>query len=121
MVKKSLPRIQIETGKLMPEGLASKKGKQKLRALNLPTLLANERDRWLELLIEIERQIRELEQKLKAEAKADEQVRRLLTHLGVGLLTALCVVHTPGDVKRFATARKVAAYAGLEPMKHSSG
>ena len=121
MVKNALRRIQIETGKLMPEGLASKKGKQKFRALELSPLLADERDRWLELLIEIEKQIRELEQRLKSEARADEQVQRLLTHPGVGLLTALCIVHTLGDVKRFATARKVAAYAGLEPMEHSSG
>jgi transposase len=33
----------------------------------------------------------------------------------------LCIVHTLGDVRRFATTRKVAAYAGLEPMEHSSG
>jgi transposase len=121
MVKNSLRRIQIETGKLMPEGLASKKGKQKMQNLKLSPLLANERDRWLELLIEIEKQISELERKLKSEAKADDQVRRLLTHPGVGVLTALCIVHTLGEVGRFATARKVAAYAGLEPMEHSSG
>ena len=109
MVKNALRRIQIETGKLMSEGMASKKGKQKFRALKLPPLLADERDRWLELLIEIEEQISELERKLKSEAKADEQVQRLLTHPGAGFLTALCIVHTLRDVSRFATVRKVAA------------
>jgi transposase len=29
-------------------------------------------------------------------------------------------VHTLGEVARFATTRKVVAYAGLEPMEHSS-
>jgi transposase len=33
----------------------------------------------------------------------------------------LCIVHTLGDVSRFASTRKVAAYAGLEPIEHSSG
>ena len=48
-------------------------------------------------------------------------MQRLLTHPGVGLLTALCIVHTLDEVSRFPTTRKVAAYAGLEPMEHSSG
>ncbi len=121
MIKNSLRRILIETGSIFKEGLASKKGKQKFRDLRLPPLLADERDRWLELLLEIEKQIAELERKLKHEAKDDEPVQRLLTHPGVGLLTALCIVHTLGEVNRFATTRKVAAYAGLEPMEHSSG
>jgi len=121
MVKNSLRRILIETGLSFKEGLASKKGKQKLRDLKLPPLLATERDRWLELLVGIEKQIVELEQMLAAQANEDERVQRLLTHPGVGLLTALCIVHTLGDVTRFASVRKVAAYAGLEPMEHSSG
>ena len=121
MIKNALRRMQIQTGNLLSEGLASKRGKQKFRALELPPLLATERDRWLELLTEIEKQIRELERSLKAQAKVDEQTQRLLTHPGVGLLSALCIVHTLGDVKRFMTTRKVAAYIGLEPMEHSSG
>ena len=77
-------------------GLESKKGKQKFWELKLPSLLAEERDRWLELLIEIEKQIADLEPKLKCEARSDERVHKLLTHPGVGLLTALCIVHTLG-------------------------
>ena len=121
MVKNSLRRILIETGMIFRETLVSRKGKQKLRDLSLPPPLASERDRWLELLIEVERQIGELEVELKKEAAADLQVQRLLTHPGIGYLTALCVVHTLGETKRFASTRKVAAYAGLEPMEHSSG
>jgi transposase len=121
MIKNSLRRILIETGLLFKAPLSSQKAKQKFRELKLPLLLANERDRWLELLIEIEKQIAGLEQKLKAEAQSDDRVQRLQTHPGVGLLTSLCIVHTLGEVSRFSTARKVAAYAGLEPMEHSSG
>lgn len=121
MIKNALRRILIEAGAIFKASLTSQKGKQKLREVCLSTLLATERDRWLELLIEIERQISELEQKLKAEATADERVQRLLSHPGVGYLTALCLVHTLGDPHRFVTTRKVVAYAGLEPMEHSSG
>jgi transposase len=121
MIKNSLRRILIETGKNFKTNLASKKGKQKLRELDLPLHLEDERDRWLGLLIDFEKQIAEIEKRLKQEARSDEQVQRLLTHPGVGLLTALCIVHTLGDVSRFPTTRKVAAYAGLDPMEHSSG
>jgi transposase len=68
MIKNSLRRILIETGLIFKAPLSSQKAKQKFRELKLPMLLANERDLWLELLIEIEKQIAELEQKLKAEA-----------------------------------------------------
>ena len=121
MVKNSLRRILIETGQLFKASLGSQKGKQQLRALSLSRLLSEERDRWLELLVEIERQIGGLERLLKTEAAGDEQVQRLLTHPGIGYLTALCLVHTLGDPKRFASTRKVAAYVGLEPMEQSSG
>lgn len=83
MVKNSLRRILIETGLLFKEGLESKKAKQSFRDLKLPPLLANERDKWLELLIEIEQQISELEKALKNEAQSDERVQRLLTHPGI--------------------------------------
>jgi transposase len=121
MVKNSLRRILIETGSVIKQPLSGKKAQRKLRELELPPQLAGERDRWLELLIQIDNQIDEIELQLKQSANDDQRVQRLLTHPGVGLLTALCIVHALGDVKRFATTRKVAAYAGLEPMEHSSG
>lgn len=45
----------------------------------------------------------------------------MLTHTGVGPLTALCLLHALGPVERFSTTRKVAAYVGLKPMEQSSG
>lgn len=121
MVKNSLRRILIETGNLFKQSLTSDKSKQRLRALALPPGLAAERDGWLDLLVEIERQSHQLEGQLKREAAADARVQLVLTHPGIGVLTALCLVHTLGDVGRFSSTRKVAAYAGLEPMEHSSG
>lgn len=106
MIKNSLRRILIETGLVFKEGLASKKAKQKFRDLKLPPLLANERDKWLELLIQLEEQIAGLEKQLKQEAESDERVQRLLTHPGVGLLTALCIVHTLGARQPFCDDQK---------------
>ena len=36
------------------------------------------------------------------------------------MLTSLCLVHTLGDVSRFSSLRKVAAYVGFDPMEDSS-
>lgn len=35
-------------------------------------------------------------------------------------MTSLCVVHTLGEVSRFSSLRKVAAYVGFDPMEDSS-
>ena len=42
------------------------------------------------------------------------------THPGIGLLTALCLLHTLQPVERFRNPRKVAAYAGFDPVERSS-
>src|ERR1044071_7663301 len=57
---------------------------------------------------------------LKQQSQGDVRISRLRTHPGVGLLTALCVVHSLEPVSRFANARKVTAYAGLDPVERSS-
>ena len=65
--------------------------------------------------------IKVVEEQLEKEAAKHERVKLLQTHSGVGRLTALAVVHTLGDVRRFSTRDKVAAFVGLDPLDHSSG
>lgn len=43
----------------------------------------------------------------------------LQTHLGIGLLTLLALVHALEPVSRFGSGRKVAAYVVLDPMEYS--
>jgi len=57
---------------------------------------------------------------LQQQSQADQRISRLRTHPGVGLLTALCLVHSLEPVSRFANSRKVTAYAGLDPVERSS-
>jgi transposase len=56
----------------------------------------------------------------KAQSKDDSCIQRLRTHPGIGLLTALCLLHTLQPVSGFRNARKVAAYAGFDPVERSS-
>ena len=53
------------------------------------------------LFEELTNEIGRLEAALEKEAGKNEGVKLLLTHSGIGELTALAVVHTLGDVRRF--------------------
>jgi transposase len=61
-----------------------------------------------------------LKERLDKEAEADERARLLMTHTGVGPLTALAIVHTLGDVSRFRRKEQVTAFIGLDPLEGSS-
>jgi transposase len=50
-----------------------------------------------------------------------EEVRRLETVPGVGPTVALTAVAVFADVERFASAKRVASYAGLVPSTYQAG
>ncbi|MGA8733199.1 MAG: transposase, partial [Terriglobales bacterium] len=49
------------------------------------------------------------------------EARRLMTHPGVGALTALAFVLIIGKADRFQCGKQVASYLGLVPLEDSSG
>lgn len=73
------------------------------------------------LLESLSQQINEIDSWLKTKAEEVDKVRLLLTQSGVGYLTALCMVHTIGDVHRFTRTRQITAFIGLDPLEKSSG
>jgi transposase len=100
--------------------LQSKRGQARLAQLPLPQPLAHQRDELLQLLQELDKKIATEEQALEQQAAQDVAVQRLRTHPGIGLLTGICVRYTLESVDRFATARKVSAFAGFDPMEDRS-
>jgi len=120
MIKNNQHAIALGAGLSLQTQLSTNKGQARLEALPLSEALAHQRAAWLQPLERVREQIVSVERWLKGQASGDARVVRLRTHPGVGLLTSLCLVHTLGDVSRFTTTRKVTAYAGLEPMEHSS-
>src|SRR5258708_28307012 len=54
-------------------------------------------------------------------ARHDVQVRRFMTVLGIGPITALAFKATIDDPARFARSRSVGAYVGLTTRRHASG
>lgn len=106
-----LPRAKVRHGG----------GRQRLLEADLPETLRLQRDGWAEVLGHLQRQITAADAWLAARSADDPTAQLLMTHPGVGTLTALCVTHSLGDVARFRNARQVVAFAGLDPVEHSSG
>jgi transposase len=120
MVKNSLHAIAINAGLPLRTRLLTKAGRQRLRTARLTGVMAQQREEWLSLLEELERRVSPVDDWLHQRAEADARAVQLRTHPGIGPLTSLGLVHTLEPVARFANARKVVAYVGLEPTEHSS-
>jgi transposase len=75
----------------------------------------------LVLFDEITRQIELTEAKLAEEVDKGKEVKLLLTHPGIGLINALALFHTLGDVRRFRRKEEVVSFVGLDPLEKSSG
>jgi transposase len=114
-----LKAIAIGAGLSEKKRLVTGKGRSKLEAAGLSAVLSEQCKMWLELIDDLTTKIQAVERWLEERAQ-DQRVERLRTHPGIGLLTGLALVHTLEPVQRFATARKVAAYVGLDPMEESS-
>ena len=61
------------------------------------------------------------DQAIEQEAEKCPAAQRLLTHPGVGALTALAYVLIIGRAERFHCGKQVASYLGLVPLEDSSG
>ena len=72
-------------------------------------------------LLELNRQIEELEGQIAIWHKNNEESQRLANIPGVGILTASAMVASIGDAKCFKNGRELAAWLGLVPRQHSSG
>jgi transposase len=120
-VKNQLRAVALNEGMGRKPGLWSKKGQEQFRALALPAWTAQRRQDNLELLAELGRRTTPLDQAVEQEAARRPEVVRLMTHPGVGKVTALAFVLTIGDPARFRCGKQVASYLGLIPAEDSSG
>ena len=120
MTKNSLQAIALQAGLAKGKQLFSRAGQQEFQAAAMSPVLQWQRDHWCELLKPFNQQLLETMTWFKAQSQDDVNVQRLRTHPGLGLLTALCLLHTLQPVSRFRNTRKVAAYAGFDPVERSS-
>jgi transposase len=69
----------------------------------------------------VEGQIQRIEKRMKKVFSKTEQVKKLMTLPGIGFILAVAIANEIGDISRFATAQKLASYAGTVARVHSSG
>jgi transposase len=100
--------------------LFTRRGVAELQELPLPTHTAHRREESLELLAWLDARTATLERKIAGVAEADPDARRLMTHPGVGPLTALATLLVLGPVARFPTSKHVVSHVGLAPAIASS-
>ena len=75
----------------------------------------------LEQVEALDRQVRAFEQRIQVTFKPTPVIQLMLTLPGVGLTLAIVIALEVGDGARFATAEKLAGYAGTTPRVHASG
>jgi transposase len=101
--------------------LWSEAGRKQLEALSLMPWASRRRAELLVLLDQLEASIGELDGAAAEQANTRPASRRLMTHPGVGPITALAFALTMGPAARFCRGKQVASYLGLIPTEHSSG
>src|SRR5437660_8686478 len=109
------------------EGVRRKKalwrpaGRAQLQSLVLARWASRRRQDLLELLDQLTPKIQELTLALETEVGKRPVTRRLMTHPGVGPLTALAFELVIGTAQRFHCGKQIASYVGLVPSEESSG
>jgi transposase len=121
MLRNGLQAVALNHQLRLRAKLFTSRGQQQFAALPLAGADQVQREHSLHLLASLDAQIEAIQELLEQKAQSDLRVIRVRTHPGVGLLTALAVVHLLEPVTRFDRARRVAAYCGLDPREHSSG
>ena len=117
----TLQAIALNHALRQGHALWSAAGQSALQTLPLPPYTSQRRDELLRSYTQLQKRIQELDKEVEAQARQRPQVRRLLTHPGVGAVTALATEVFLGDPTRFATANQVASYIGMIPCEHPSG
>jgi transposase len=72
-------------------------------------------------LASLAKEIRAVERLLTQQTRKDPLVQKLLTHKGIGLVTAVTLRAEIGRFDRFRTGKQLARFCGLSPRNASSG
>ena len=120
-VQLRLQAVALSHGLRRGHALWSSTGQHTLRALPLAAHAGEQRDTLLELCTQLQGPLDDLDRQVERAAQQRSQARRLMTHPGVGPVTALATEVFLGDPRRFADQKAVASYVGMIPSERSSG
>ena len=119
-IMNQLQAIAMNEGKRRKTKLWSQQGRAELEKLSLAPWASRRRKELLEVLDRMDPVIEELTTAAELEAKKRPEVARLMTHPGVGPLTALAYVLIIGTPERFHCGKQVGSYVGMIPSEDSS-
>jgi transposase len=120
-VQHTLQSIALNHGLKRGHSLWSQAGQHALRALPLAPHASERRAALLSLYPRLQESIDQLDQQVSRQVQQHPQAQRLLTHPGVGPITALATEVFLGDPIRFSDGKALASYIGMIPSEHSSG
>src|SRR5215468_10353468 len=120
-IMNQLQAVALNEGLRCKKKLWRKHGREQLESIRLAPWAGRRRRDLLELLDRLNPTIAELTQAIEREAEKRPEVQRLMTHPGVGALTALAFVLIIGTPERFGCGKQVTSYLGLVPLEKSSG
>jgi transposase len=101
--------------------LFGKRGRQWLAELELPDEERESVDSALRQVEFLDSEIEAVERLIAAEALDSPEIKRLMTVPGVNVIVAATFMAAIGDVRRFASPRKLVGYLGLDPRVAQSG
>jgi transposase len=119
-IMNQLQALAMNEGQRRKKKLFNEQGRAQLEKLSLATWASRRRQDLLELLDRMTPTIEELTAAVEQEAKKRPEVLRLMTHPGVGPITALAFVLIIGTPERFKCGKQVGSYVGLIPEEDSS-
>jgi transposase len=119
-IMNQLQALAMNEGQRRKKKLWSAAGRAQLEKLPLAVWASRRRKDLLELLDRMNPPIAELTRAVEQEARKRPEVQRLVTHPGVGPITALAFVLIIGTPERFPCGKQIGSYVGLIPAEDSS-
>jgi len=119
-IMNQLQAVAMNEGKRWKKKLFSEHGRTQLEKFVLAPWASRRRQDLLELLDRMNPTIAELTAAVEQEAEKRPEVLLLMTHPGVGPITALAFVLIIGTPERFPCGKQIGSYVGLIPAEDSS-
>ena len=120
-IMNQLQAVALNEGLRCKKRLWREQGRQQLESFPLAPWATRRRRDLLEMLDRLNPTIAELSLAIEHEVQKYPVAQRLMTHPGVGPLTALAFVLIMGNAERFRCGKQIASYLGLGPLEDSSG
>ena len=120
-IQNALQAIALAHGLRRGPSLWTQAGQQAIASLPLAPHAAYRRSELQAMYGKFESEVEKLNQRVEEQVCERPGARLLMTHPGVGPITALATEVFLGDPARFADSKALASYVGMIPGEYSSG